>query len=182
MRQRGAVLIDLILGLVMSFLVGAVIMSAMQTSITSRQTVLEQNDSQTDARQPLDIVADHLRNAQLSGNAAISAGNKTSVSYYPEAGAEPITYSWSSGSLSRTEDGKTSKVLSGVTSLSLTYYRVASYNSPTFVPCINPSAPSALELPVLGAIQIDATVSQDGYTANYSTIVRLRNSPRKTSL
>ena len=83
-KQRGAILVDMMMGLMLSFLVGAVIMSAMQTSIASRDTVIEQNQSQTDARQPLDLMADHLRNAQLASTSpyrVLSVGTATSITY-----------------------------------------------------------------------------------------------------
>jgi hypothetical protein len=178
----------MVLGLFLSFLVGSVIMSAMQTSIASRETVIEQNQSQTDARQPLDLMADHLRNAQLAAAApyqAISYGAASAVTYYSDGAGSQVTYLLSGTTLSRTEGDITataSPVLTGVTSLRFVYYKIATYNAAGFVPCTTPTAPLATELPRLAAIQIDATVTQDGHTSTYSTLVRLRNSPRKTRL
>jgi Tfp pilus assembly protein PilW len=183
-KQRGAVLVDLMAGLMISFLVGAVIMSAMQTSVSARETVNEQNQSQTDARQPLDLMADHLRNAQLSVNTlpevAVTAGTATAVTY--NTTGAPVTYALSGANLQRTESGTTTTVLTGITSLRFTYYKIASYNASGFVPCLTPTAPLSTEFPRLAAIQVDATVTQDGYTSSYSTIVRLRNSPKKLRL
>jgi hypothetical protein len=187
-KQRGAVLVDMIIGLMLSFLVGAVIMSAMQTSIASRETVIEQNQSQTDARQPLDLMADHLRNAQLASTApyrVLDAGTATSVTYYTDSARASVSYFLQGTTLMRTEGDVTADptpVLTGVTSLRFVYYKIATYNASGFIPCTSPSAPTSAELNFLAAIQIDATVTQDGYTSSYSTLVRLRNSPRKTTL
>lgn len=187
-RQRGAILVDMIAGLLLSFMVGAVIMSAMQTSISSRDTVLEQNESQTGARQPLDVMADHLRNAQLASTSpytVISAGTATTITYYSNASRAEVSYFLSGTTLMRTEGnlGATATpVLTGVTSLRFVYYKIATYNASGFIPCVAPSAPTTSELQRLAAIQIDAAVTQDGYTSSYSTLVRLRNSPRKTAL
>jgi hypothetical protein len=187
-RQRGAVLIDMIMGLLLSFLVGAVIMSAMQTSIASRDTVIEQNESQTSARQPLDLMADHVRNAQLASAApyrVLDAGTATSLTYYTDSSRSSVSYFLDGTTLKRTEGDLTvspTTVLTGVTSLRFVYYKIATYNASGFIPCTSPSAPTSAELNFLAAIQIDATVTQDGYTSSYSTLVRLRNSPRKTTL
>ena len=184
-RMRGAIMVDMLMGLLVSFLVGAVIMSAMQSSVTARDVVNEQNESQTNARQPLDIMADHLRNAQLASTApeqVIGAGSATSVTYYVDSARTAVTYSLSGTTLQRVDNATTTTVLTGVSSLRFTYYKIATYNAAGFVACTSPSAPSALELARLAAIQIDATVTQDGYTSSYSTIVRLRNSPKKTRL
>lgn len=185
-RIRGAILMDMLMGLMVSFLVGAVIMSAIQTSVSARQTVTEQNDSQTEARRPLDIMADHLRNAQLASSApqqVLAAGaTATSLTYYSDAARTPITYALSGTTLNRTDGGSTTVVLTGVTSLRFSYYKIASYNAAGFVACTTPTAPLSTELTRLAAIQIDASVTQDGYTSSYSTIVRLRNSPKKLRL
>lgn len=184
-RIRGAILMDMLMGLMVSFLVGAVIMSAIQTSVSARQTIMEQNDSQTEARQPLDIMADHLRNAQLASTApqqVLAAGTATSLTYYSDAARTPITYALSGTTLNRTDGGNTTVVLTGVTSLRFSYYKIASYNAAGFVACTTPTAPLSTELTRLAAIQIDASVTQDGYTSSYSTIVRLRNSPKKLRL
>ena len=187
-KQRGAILVDMMMGLMLSFLVGAVIMSAMQTSIASRDTVIEQNQSQTDARQPLDLMADHLRNAQLASTSpyrVLSVGTATSITYYTDAARSEVSYYLNGTTLMRTEgalNASATPVLTGVTSLRFVYYKIATYNASGFIPCTSPSAPTSAELNFLAAIQIDATVTQDGYTSSYSTLVRLRNSPRKTVL
>jgi len=187
-HQRGAILVDMVVGLLASFLVGAVLMSAMQSTVTARETVNEQNESQTNVRQPIDIVADHLRNAQLTSASpyvVIKDGTATSVTYYSDSAGGYVTYALRGTTLERSEDSTEltgTPVLIGVTSLRFTYYKIATYNAAGFAPCTSPSAPSSAELPRLAAIQIDATVTQDGFTATYSTLVRLRNSPKKTRL
>jgi hypothetical protein len=178
----------MLVGLLASFLVGAVLMSAMQSTVTARETVNEQNESQTNVRQPIDLMADHLRNAQLTTatpEKAVSAASATSVTYYTDSAGSQVTYFLSGSNLMRTEGDATmspSTVLTGVTSLQFTYYKIATYNAAGFAPCSSPSAPTTAELPRLSAVQIDATVAQDGFTATYSTLVRLRNSPKKTRL
>ena len=184
-RQRGAVLMDMMMGLLISFLVGAVIMSAMQTSVSSRETVIGQNESQTDARQPLDLVADHLRNSQLVSTKAIVQGTASSVTYFTDTAGSMVSYFLDGTTLKRTEgdiNATPSTVLSGVTTLRLTYYKIASYNASGFVACATPTVPTSTELARLAAIQIDATVTKNGFTSNYSSLVRLRNSPKKIRL
>src|SRR5688572_22350849 len=164
-KQRGAILVDMIVGLLLSFLVGAVIMSAMQTSISSRDTVIEQNQSQTDARQPLDLMADHLRNAQLASTSpyqVLSAATASSITYYTDSSRSLVSYFLDGTTLKRTEGNllaNPSIVLTGVTSLRFVYYKIASYNASGFVACTSPTAPTSTELTFLAAIQIDATVT-----------------------
>ena len=133
-------------------------------------------------------MADHLRNAQLASTSpyrVLDAATATSVTYYTDSARASVSYFLSGTTLMRTEGDLTvaaTPVLTGVTSLRFVYYKIASYNASGFIACASPSAPTTAELNFLAAIQIDATVTQDGHTSSYSTLVRLRNSPRKTTL
>jgi hypothetical protein len=152
----------------------------------SHDVVVGENLVSVAGRTPIDTLADHLRNAQQQGSGlnytALAAGTQTSVTYYATAGGVTVQY-WKDGSqLKRTTGGTTTVIMDGLQSLSLTYYKSTTYNNNSWVTTDNPHAPTAAELRWIGAIRIEGSATVDGYSTSYNTLVRLRNSPRKTVL
>lgn len=143
-----------------------------------------------DARNALDTMADHLRNAQLcSGtggslvtDSAVETGSTNDVTYYSDAAGTPVRYRLSGTNLIRTAGGSDTTALTNVTSLSFTYYTSTTYNSGALVATTNSHAPTATELPRLAAIGISASTTTNGRTMGYTTLVRLRNSPKRANL
>jgi hypothetical protein len=185
MRQRGALMFELLVGGLIALVLGGGIMALMQGTYASRKAVMGQNASAAAARQPIDTLADHVRNAFLNSNAnwtAISAATETSVTYYVDSAGTTVRYYVSNGALRRVDSSGDTVKLTGISSFSFTYYKSVQYNAAAVFPTDNPHAPTTAELPYLTAIQIAATVEIDGFQSYYETVVRLRNSPRKTSL
>lgn len=206
-RRRGLTLIELMVTMLLILVVSGALVSVFADSIAMSETVVRYNDAATEARRPIDQLADHLRNAQeyKTSNTstdpgqyyAIYAGTATSVTYVATSGSfsvgspDLVTYALSGTNLTRTADGLTTTVLPNVTSLEFRYYKLlgsnGQYNSDEanylsdgdVVPCTNINAPTSGEFPLLIRIDILATVTVDGVAQQMVSSVRLRNSPFK---
>lgn len=186
MKRLAYTLIELIVTLAIILIIGVGLMQVFLSAFASQNTVASQNDAITNGRTPIDVLADHLRNAQ---------GVKVSSVYYPAivaASQSDITYRteanttvryWLSGtSLKRTDASSTKTVISGVSSLAFTYYKAGSYYTSALTTTTNSHAPTSDELKYLSVVDIDCTVTSNSASQSYKTSVRLRNSPQKTSL
>lgn len=190
MKRRGASLFELIAAMFMMLLISGALFTIFRTTYFSHDAVVGQSDADTASRTPIDILADHLRNAQAAkaaGYAAIVSGGATEVTYYASDNTSDTVRYWLDGTdLKRTTGGTTTVVMSDVSALNFTYYKASStpvsyYNS-SVSQTDNPTSPSATELPNLAMIRITATVNIDGYSRELLGWVRLRNSPRKNRL
>ena len=85
--------------------------------------------------------------------------------------------------MKKTDASGTTVLLTDVQSLQFTYYVSSSANftstTAQWTTTTNANAPTAAEIPNIGAIGINVTINSNGYTRTLSTIVRLRNSPAK---
>jgi hypothetical protein len=185
LRTRATMLFDLLIGSLVALLVGSVLIQMMTATYTARSVITGQNVSQAEARKPLDVLADHLRNAWLFKDvndvySAIQAANTNDITYYTDSAGNTVRYRLVGTQLRRTAGGVETTVLDGVQSLTFTYYRAASYNSASWTVTAAPVA--SINLPALTAVAINATILLDGYVSSYTSVVRLRNSPRKTTL
>ncbi len=195
-RRHGAALIDiLVAGLIMLF-AGSALVMLVQSTLTSRDAIAGQNAAYATAQKSLDTLMDNLRAAQTKQiqtspavYAALSAGSSSSVTCYTDSAGSTLRL-WLDTSVSpaqlketRTIGGvaTTAPVLSGVQSLQFTYYKVAgsAYTAPaaSWTTTSNPNAPTAAELPAIGAIRIAVTVNLNGFSRALTSFVRLRNSP-----
>ena len=194
MRQRGVTYVELMLGLFCSVLMLAALWQLFGADNVANQLIFNGTFATQQAREPLDTLADHLRDAQLCGtpgtnctgadtvgtSRVISAAAASDITYYSSNSVStgtPVRYYLSGTSLIRSVGGTNTTVLSNISSLTLTYYVSTSYNNGSLTTTANPNAPVAAELPDLIAVKITASTTVSGRTSQFSTLVRLRNSP-----
>jgi hypothetical protein len=193
-RNRGVTYVELLLGLFCTVLMLAALATLFGADNVANRLVFNDTFAIQQSREPLDTLADHLRDAQVCGtpgtncaaadvsgtSAVISAGASSDITYYSSsstATGTPVRYYLSGTSLIRSVGGTNTTVLSNVSSLTLTYYDSTSYNSGSLTTTANPNAPVATELWKLAAVKITASTTSNGRTSQFSTLVRLRNSP-----
>ncbi len=192
MRRRalGMTMIELLIGLVIMSVMLLALYSLFGAQAAVQSVVLDENSASRDARNPLDTLADHLRSAQLcdaslacgyTANSVIDAATASDITYYVYSGGtwSKVRYYLSGTTLNRVAGGTTVATLQNVNSLTLAYYTNSTYNSTNLTATASPNAPTAAELLKLAAIRITASTTTDGRTVQYSTLVRLSNSPLK---
>jgi len=186
---RGWTVVDLMMGLIMAAILLTALYKLFLANVTGQAEVFDVTWSSSAARQPRETLADHLRIAQScsasSGciqNSVLAAGAATDITYYTDAAGSTVRYYLSGTNLVRVVNGVPTTVLQNINSLSLTYYTSTTYNSASLTATASPSAPTAAELPSLAAVKITASSTTDGHTVQYSTLVRLCNSPIRTNL
>jgi prepilin-type N-terminal cleavage/methylation domain-containing protein len=189
MKTRGFTLIESMVASIILILVGLGMYAAFFDTAMSRESIMYANNATTNGREPIDVVADHLRNAQqyTADNVTytcISAAGASSVTYYTDSAGSTITYYLESGSLKSDQGGTVKTVVTGLSTLTFTYYLAASTSSyySTSLAATDPSTFGATERARIAAILISGSVAVNGYPRSFSTMVRLRNSPRKVSL
>ena len=184
-------MVEVLVGGLLAILTGCALAVLLKTSYDSSRVVIGQNIVNTEARLPLDTLADQLRNAQpvLSGNTyqVIRTASATDITCYCSETGDTVRF-WLDTSASpqavkttRTVAGvaTTKLVASGVDSLQFTYYKQgqSSYTSTTDTWVATANPPAAADLPAIGAINIQATVKINGYSRQLSSFVRLRPRP-----
>lgn len=189
--NSGLTIIELVISLAITMVVTGALLRVFVDSTTNQAFVEGQNDAEAQARQPLDTLIDHLRNAQANKDndlAVIKSGAAISVEYYTSNGGgddETVRYFLDGTDLKRTEGAVTNIVMSNVQDLEFTYFKSntspAQYYTGT-VPTDDPNAPTAVELPVLAQINVRVVANVDGYMRELEGFVRLRNSPFKGRL
>lgn len=190
-QNRGTTLIELVTATMCSVVVGAGLVMFARASYQAQDFTQGQTVTDSEVRHALDVMADSIRNAQAylvqsspAVYSAISSAGASSITIYTDSAGDTAEY-WldtsSSPYVLRKTVGTASTVIeTGVSSLTLTYYvSGGSYNasSSSWVTTSNPHVPTATELPNVAAISANCTVSINGYTRQFSTLVRLRNSP-----
>lgn len=188
-RRAGVTLVELMVGIVITLFLGSVFWGIMTISYSVNYNVVGKNMVSADARRAVELLASHLTNAQLNKststgvlNSAIHAAAATDITYYTDAtGADTVRYRLSGTNLLRTDSGGDSVAATHIQSISLKYFKATAYNS-AWVPTTDPVAPTAAELVQLAGIEVKVTVTRDGYSADYTSMVRLRNSPKKSKL
>lgn len=199
MIRRGWTAIELMVSLFVTSILLIAMYGLYQMQANVQTEAFDVTASARDARGPLDTLSDHLRMASMcdSGqgctgvsNSALDSGSASDLTYYSSASGAKVRYHVSGTTLVRTVGTSNTNALVNVDSLTFTYYVCAlnvdgtapAYNSATLTPTANPNAPTSAELPSLGAVRITASTSTEGRTLQYSTLVRLRNSPKRTKL
>ncbi len=189
-RARGYTLLQVLLATVFTSYVLAIVYQNLVTLYVGMTDNANATYSIADARTAIDTMSDHLRNATMNtststgvANSCLSAASANSVTYYTSsAGTSYVTYTLTGSNLTRSVTGGAAvNEAYGLTALSFTYYKAATYETP-WQPCTTPSAPTAAELPYVCGIQINATTSYNGVSTQLTTTVRLRNAPIKTSM
>jgi hypothetical protein len=180
---------EVLVATVAALVVGTAMLAMIQANITSFFLTQGQNVADATARQPLDILADEVRGAQPYSGSALQAAASNSITLYTST-AGAYTQFWLDTTVnppalkSTTSTGTTTVLVSGVQSLQFTYYIPTSSGSAAYTPptsgwatTASPHAPVTAELSEIGAVQIVATLSLNGYSRQLTTFVRLRNSP-----
>lgn len=187
--RSGQNLVELLIGLLLALLTGAALFSLMSSNYASRSAITGQNNANASARQPLDTLADTLRNAQSfpvgAGYQALIEADASDVKCYilnpdktPGTSRIWLDTSVTPHILRRIKnDGAAQTLVIGLQSLRITYYTPAgnAYNAANaaWSECTDPNS----NLPNIGAANIQATFSNNGNTRTLESFVRLRNSP-----
>jgi uncharacterized protein YcfL len=182
------VIIDLIIGSKLGLLVGASLLMLLVTSYKSRDLVVGQGNTDWQVRQSLNILSDNISSAtsyQVSTNTyqALQAAASNSVTCYTSSAGAYNRYWYDSANKQlkkTTSTGTTTILLRNVDSVTLTYYvSGGSYYaaSSSWVTTTSPNAPTSTELKSIGAVKMVVQMTVNGYTRQFTTQVRLRNSP-----
>jgi hypothetical protein len=191
--QPAMILIETLCALLMGLFTGAALLAVIQITMTARSSTMGPSESDTETRRQLDEMCDQFRSAQPntvgSNMQVFSAASASSLTYYSNTSGNTTQF-WlntavSPAALEQTTIvsgvSTTTVLLSGVTALQFTYYEQPSLlytaASSTWTTTANPNAPSAAELPKIGAVDVHLTVTYDGYSRQLYSMVRLRNSP-----
>jgi hypothetical protein len=185
MTRRGTTLTELLVVTLLLVVAGASLFGVFTVSFGIHDKVIGQNNAFAEARKAVDLMADHLRNAQLNSDSntgsAIHAASINDLTYYADTAPTQIRYRLNGTNIERTDSGTTTTVARSIQSLTLTYYKLSSYNG-SWTTTTNASAPTNSELKEIAGIEIAVDVAMDGYATQYRTLVRLRNSPWKHKL
>lgn len=185
MKRSGMTFLEtLVLGIVL-MLVLAIGFEGLSSLKTGYERTLDFNAVTGDARQAVDALGDHLRNADrcsaTSGcvtNSVLHSASASSITYYTDTAGTQVSYLVSNGSLVRRVSGTDTILVRNVTSLTLTYYKCTTYNG-TWTSIANPAQS---DLPYICGVQIVVTCNQSGSTFTTESTIRLRNSPKKGPL
>ncbi|MBS1708390.1 MAG: hypothetical protein JSS65_06660 [Armatimonadetes bacterium] len=185
MRRRGFTLVQASVG---SFVL-VVVAGGMFSVINNFHKVQTLNTTlpaiQVDAETAAETLANDIRRASLctssdSGCTVDSAfANATSTSltvYARPSSLEQRVYSAPGGSFQKVVGGTTTTFMSDVT-LTLTYYQGTGYRTSSWT-AFTPDSTTVKQIIGVG---ITVSITRNNTTASYSTIVRPRNSPKKTS-
>ena len=188
----GGTLIELLVGCLIALLTGGALVSLQQSSYVANATVLGQNYANASSRRPLDVLGDTLRNAQAVGagqGQVITSAAASDVTCNTANGTSRIWLDTGAHALRRQKTDLNASatpappevLVSNVQSLQITYYMPAgsTYNDSVanWTTTVDPNAPSAAELPNVGAVNIIVTISADGETRTLQNFIRMRNSP-----
>lgn len=163
------------------------------------------------ARLAVDTFADKLRNATqyaTASNAVIADGQSNSITFYRNSAGDTTTIwldtSTTPGKLKKTDAASTGGVgivvlnlingigsstttlLPSVSSLTFTYYMPPAGNYTAdralWTTTALPNSPTLLELPQIGGVLVTVQTNTNGAQRALTTFVRLRGSPKKTTL
>lgn len=186
MNRRGLTLIEILVALVVSAIVLSGIISVFLSIDKAQKFSMDMPTVQRQAQDVATIVANALRRSTLctssdSGctvNAAIEGNSASGVTIYsrPSSTLVPVTYAVNSGDFQKTVSGSTTTIYSGV-ALALTYYSSSTYHANSLVSY----TPTSSTTPQLIGVKVVATVTDGSASATYTTVVRLRSGPLKTS-
>ena len=184
-------ILELLVASLVALLIGAALLMQMQASYSARNVIQGENSASAGSRHSLDALCDSIRNAQSyqiqatpALYSSLQAGSETGVTCYTDTLGGTTRY-WldtdaNPPALKKTTGNTTTVLVSGLSALSFTYYTSPVYTAAavSWNATVLPHSPSAVELPLVGAIGITTTTSIDGNSRQISSFVRLRNSPR----
>lgn len=191
-KSAGFSLMEMMVVSLITIAVSGALFAVFMNTLTNNRVVQGINESDKGAREQLDTLVDHVRNAQQYRPDAstpyrvISAGTETSLTYYTDSAGSTVRYYLSGGALRRdatNAGGADTVVFENVTALEFKYYKAtgSDYYTNT-VPTTDVHAPAAEELRFLAQIDLTVTVSIQGQARQMFCQVRLRNSPYKSRL
>ncbi len=122
----------------------------------------------------------YILNSAVDGGSSTTAASSTTLAVYSGTASSPTrtTYSNSSGSVTTSTGGTTSTMYSNA-SVSFAYYTSSTYHTTSLG--TSSTSLSAASAPSLVAVVVTSTCTVSGRTATYSTLVRLRNGPLRSS-
>ena len=161
---RGLTLIELLSALVILSFVVLTLVFIMQTSATSQQTVVTQNDLQRQVRAASDTVIDSLRPAQAvvawsAMSLTVSHLDGSTTRFFLDAGKLK-----KERKVSATSTPVVTTVVDNVQSVKFLYFR-----------SVMGSYQKAYNVSDVEAVQMDLTLSSGDYAASLSSSVRFRN-------
>lgn len=183
--DAGAMMFELVISLVLSLVLSAAIVHILTTGYARHTNVTATNAAIQAAAAPIDAVADHIRSAQLyasDGHAAIANAQDDEITYYATDGGATVRYFRNGSDLQRTDGSGTTTVLTHLDSLSFSYLLLPKYNYHTYTQPADGTSLTDAERRAIAIVYIRCTATVDGVPRDFSTFVRLRNSPRKTGL
>jgi Tfp pilus assembly protein PilW len=187
---RGAILVETLISLFIVSLIGAALFNFFLTGTSTPETLRVSNKAITDGREPIDTIADHIRNAQQytpdgTTYTVISAASPTSITYYVDAAGATVQYTLNGTNLQRIDSSGTTTVLTNLTALNIRYYLSNSSTTYYFTDLTEGTTPGSFSLvdrSRITVVDISGTVTISGVARSFNTQIRLRNSPRKTKL
>ncbi len=189
--RAGRTLLEALIATMLALFLGSALIMLVQSTITARSVVLDGNASMRDTRRSLDTLESGLRNAQMNAGQVFTAASSSSITCSTAMSGNATARYWldtttTPYSFKQTVGGVTTVLLTDVQSLALTYYvgTGANFTAPSgqWATTTNANAPTAAELPNIGAVGITASITSGGVSHTLTTLVRLRNSPAKTHI
>ena len=183
--RRGLGLIELLIAIVVAAIAMALFFPSMlgvwkmQTLSYGMPTV------DNDARGIALSLADSLRAATLCSttdagctvDAAVENATATGLTVYrrsDDGTLKKITLAVVGGAFQQQTNGGVATTINNDATLALVFYTGTAYNSSS----LTPFTPTNATLKTLAAVGIQASVVRNGLTSSYSTVIRLRNSPK----
>lgn len=190
-HRRGAIVLEMLVGTTGAVLLGTALVMLMVTTYQVRNTLQGQSNTDWQVRSAINTLADSISNAQSyqisaspSTYSALQAATSNSVTCYTSSSTGAYRKYWydsATKTIKRTTStNSTSTLVRSVDSVSFTYYVSGGQftnTSANWVTTASPSAPTSAELPTIGAVKITVGMTVNGYTRQYTTLVRMRNSP-----
>ncbi|MGC8666677.1 MAG: PulJ/GspJ family protein [Chthonomonadales bacterium] len=163
-RRAGFTLIEMLVAGLISVIIGAGLWTLVRSAYDAEYMLINQNTANANARQVVDLFADHLR-----GTSGLVSASPSDVTFSDNAG-NSIRYWVATDGTLRTSVNNVpaggNQILAGVQSLSLTYY---TWNGSAWVSSTSPAVPGSV-----GAADIVVVVNINGFTRRLSSRVRFR--------
>jgi type II secretory pathway pseudopilin PulG len=189
--RRGFTLVEVLVYGVVLAVASSSLMYLMITLVKTQTQTTAIPTAQAQAQDAIAGIAAFLRRAPLcaaeSGctgvvDSAFKTADPTTVTVYSSPQGDTVTFSNTGGALVRTSGGTSVDLIGDSLTLKLEYllspeltYTMASQDTYTWLNTVT----TAANMKAIVAVKITATVERDGATSVQTSIVRLRNSPKK---
>ena len=193
-NKRGMILIETLCALLVGLLTGAALLALMQITMSVRTTTMGPDGADAEAREQMDLLSNRLRNAQSMTVGAVKQVLTAAAARISPFTPIPAAILFDSGfqtladvsAAVRRDYGGLRRIHNNCPrerSFSAAVYllsagvRYLQRHPPAGPPPANANAPVTAELPKIGALNINITVTVGGYSRQIYSLVRLRNSP-----